>query len=623
MISKGPPEPNLGVLVLDDDIPSYQHSRVITDNYWDDSNTTIHEYSTHSKRIWQVATKIVHFVAYVSLGITMLFALFAFPKQLTEPILQQTPELSLRDALFVDSQGLTVSVFTGNQVIRQHLFQLRAQMNGTVVFPNAEGYDGAATAWVRHAALEPLLLEDTDAIGVVVIEAQNEHDVQLALPVLSFLHRNYQFPFRIRSGGHHKMGYSSFADGRASGKDGAILSLSAMNRIAIPPYLYDRHEDDGTTSSIITIEPAVLVRNVLQQLTKPLGYGGVIGFCGSVAEAGFILGGGFGLQSRLYGLGLDSVESFRVVLADGRLIVASPTEHADLFWALRGAGSGSFGVVTAMEYRVHPVCDTAYFLQLRMSNPEDTAHFLHQIGKMDSELPGNVLVMHDEMDIINLSWSGRSESDIQNGDVFLHDLVQSLMGSSQRPLDIQQMAYSWSDTFGANATTTNNNWNWGDSVWAAACWTGFLLPENNTAEVWSHIMRQMNAGLQDSQPYLLPDIEFWGGAISQVPSNSTAFPYRSAVYNVGILLIIPVNETNAAAVFEEETKKIDLWWYKIDQYLSGSYVNYPMASLLNHSDTKHYAKMYWGENLPRLVKIKQRYDPDNFFQFPMSVPLNL
>jgi FAD/FMN-containing dehydrogenase len=141
--------------------------------------------------------------------------------------------------------------------------------------------------------------------------------------------------------------------------------------------------------------------------------------------------------------------------------------------------------------------------------------------------------------------------------------------------------------------------------------------------VWNDILRHMEIGLTASQPYLFPDIELWGGAIHRTHTTATAFPYRSAIYNVGVLLMIPVNETNATGVFEQESMKVNQWWYKIDQYLTGSYVNYPTISLLDHEDQNNYAKVFWGENLPRLVKIKQRYDPGNVFRFPMSVPLQL
>ena len=603
--------------------PSYQRSSVAPETHVDASSAAIHEYITHKSKRWSLWQRWANIVILVCIACFATVFVYITLKCI-DPSWQLTEESSRTDELLVmDSVGLTLPlVQSRNQVIRRHLWKLSDQINGTLFFPNTVGYRNAATAWVQQNSLEPLWYShEDDTIGIVVIQVLNEADVQLVLPVLSYLYTFYQFPFRVRSGGHHKIGYSSFSDVRTAVTDGAILSLSAMNQISAPPELYDL-SNERTNSSIIIIEPAVTVRNVLQQITKPLGYGGVIGFCSSVAEAGFVLGGGYGLQSRMYGLGLDNVLSFRVVLADGRRINSSATEHVDLFWALRGAGSGSFGVVTAMEYQVHPVSDTIHYLQLRLTNHGDIAHFLHHLGMMNSQLPDNVLVMHDEPDVINLSWSGRDATDIFHGDVFLYDLVRSLIGPSPASFYIQQESISWSDTFGPN-TTTDSNKNWGDSVFAAACWTGFLLPENNTAEIWSDLMGHMAAGILDSEPYLLPDIELWGGAIRRVHETATAFPYRSAVYNVGVLLIIPVNETNAHVVFEQEKRKVNRWWYKIGQYLTGSYVNYPMASLLDNEDSNHYAKMFWGENLQRLVQIKQKYDPGNVFHFPMSVPLNL
>jgi FAD/FMN-containing dehydrogenase len=506
--------------------------------------------------------------------------------------------------------------------ILKALNDLQVKLDGEIYFPDDSYFNQAAKVWC--VGVQP---------PMAVIEVAHEYDVQLAVPVLANLSKFFDFPFRIRSGGHHKAGYSTV-------EKGAILSLVRLNHVQP---LHSHNTNTG--SAVATIGPAVTTAIFLERVMIPHGYGGVVGFCSSVAEGGFALGGGLGLQSRMYGLGADNIESMRIVLADGTVQhISEKTTTADLFWALRGAGGGNFGVVTEMNYRVHLASDNIYLTVLAL-RPSIAASIIYKLGVLESEsqIPGNLIVMVDNFAVdepgligIALFWSGRDDAEVVAGEPYVRDLVKSLLdgsgdsSSSALPGNVTSATVSWtgqkwSPSSDSNATanskisnTNSKTGAWGSHVWAAQTWTGFLYPENNTADNWQEIMQQIAAGVDDGS-YLWPDVELWGGAIHHKNWHETAFPHREAVWNVGVLLMIPDDLPHAEEVYREQAAKVNAWWPKVSKYLTGSYVNYPMITLREDE----YPRVFWGDNLPRLVKIKQRYDPDNVFNFPMSVPTRL
>jgi FAD/FMN-containing dehydrogenase len=461
-----------------------------------------------------------------------------------------------------------------------------------------------------------------------VIEAKSERDVQLALPVLVSLKRLYNFEFRVRSGGHHKAGYSTI------GQHGAVLSLTAMTRLdVLPPSIQEGNNNasnSSSSSSIARMQPGVRVEQFLGHLLGDLGYSGVMGACNSVAEGGFVLGGGFGFQSRLYGLGADSVASMRMVLSNGQVIEV--TQGDDLFWALRGAGSGNFGVVTQMDYRVYPTDDRFQAIMLSVGFP-DLALAMYQIGLLEPEIPRTMMMFFDMIDpiskqpVFTFGVFGQDQATSHAAMAFVETRVLALLPESSW-ISKQPMAGKWTDQVsGWNASkvrTANNpedsssaSFDWGSRVWAAQAWCGFLLPENNTRAVWNEIVQYLERGLNESS-YLQPDIELWGGAISDVASNATAFVHRSAVYNVGVLLTVPPDLDNAEQVFQEQSARVNAWWPDVAKHLTGVYVNYPMASL----SSEEYPRAYWGKNLERLIQIKQQYDVENYFAYEQSIPMS-
>jgi FAD/FMN-containing dehydrogenase len=137
-------------------------------------------------------------------------------------------------------------------------------------------------------------------------------------------------------GGAHSVAGFSTVDG------GVVIDTSPMQGMRVDPTGRRAVAQPGLTWSAFDHE------------TQAFGLAITGGLVSTTGIAGFTLGGGFGWLLRKYGLTCDSLLSADVVTADGKLLTASEHEHPDLYWALRGGG-GNFGVVTSLEYRLHPV----------------------------------------------------------------------------------------------------------------------------------------------------------------------------------------------------------------------------------------------------------------------------
>jgi FAD/FMN-containing dehydrogenase len=360
---------------------------------------------------------------------------------------------------------------------------------------------------------------------------------------------------------------------------------------------------------------------------------------------GFVLGGGYGYQSRMYGLGIDNVLRIKVVLTNGD--VKEVEEGDDLFWALRGAGGGNLGVVTEVEYRVYPSKDMKLAATVKLPFVQ-VPMFLQKLGEKEPDLAGEFIAMvhgyeHSPSDYttttitnttttmfqdkvengtatVTLYWMGDSDPDQPIGMQYIKKNVIPLFhddDDDNNKVDASYYYFSWSAISRQKVQT--ETWK---TVWAAQSWNGFLFPENNTQEVWEDIRENLSVMFRYST-FLSPKIELWGGAISNVPGNATAFPYRQAVYNVGVQLLVPNGtddddhaQEQHQQVFEQQSALVGAIWPSIAKYLTGVYVNYPMPSL----SRTEYPNAYWGDNLDRLVDLSQQHDPFQVFHFDQSIP---
>ena len=156
--------------------------------------------------------------------------------------------------------------------------------------------------------------------------------------------RQHDLDIGVKCGGHSVLGLSV-------PDDGLMIDLTPMGKVRIDSEQRRAYVGGGA-----------LLR-YLDQASLEHGLATTAGNVSHTGVGGLTLGGGMGWLARQFGLACDNVERFEVVTADGDVVQATSSEHADLFWGLRGGG-GNFGVVTEFEFRLHPVVDQALMVDL-------------------------------------------------------------------------------------------------------------------------------------------------------------------------------------------------------------------------------------------------------------------
>jgi FAD/FMN-containing dehydrogenase len=175
-----------------------------------------------------------------------------------------------------------------------------------------------------------------DRFPELIVQARTEEDVVRALRTA----RERDMKVGVRSGGHSWSG-SHLRDG------GMLLDLSRLAEVSL-----------DAAARTAAVQPGVRGSDLMGTLrAHDLFF--PVGHCRGVAVGGYLLQGGFGWLSRIFGPACANVTAIDVVTAEGELLHADEDTNADLFWAARGAGPGFFAVVTRFHLRLHPWPATA------------------------------------------------------------------------------------------------------------------------------------------------------------------------------------------------------------------------------------------------------------------------
>lgn len=472
-------------------------------------------------------------------------------------------------------QPTDISVMDAPKVRGERMTAFRKSFSGTIIDPSDPGYDQARKVWNGMIDRRPWLIaqcaDEKDVIAAVRFAGENGLLVS------------------VRGGGHQVAGY-------AVCDDGLVIDLSRMRGIAVNVHQRTVRAEAGARWAD------------LDRATQPYGLATPGGEVSETGIAGLTLGGGVGYLRRKHGLSCDNLLSVEMVTADGRLIAASETENADLFWALRGGG-GNFGVVTMFEYRLHPVGPDVVTLnpfypitearqalrswrEFAAAAPDEatTAFAIWAIPEhpeLPQSLHGRDVCLFDGM------YAGPLEV---GEEVFrpLRELNGVLLDAGGRaPYVEAQQAF---DEFFPE----------GDLYY----WKSLFLDELGDAAIETLVSWMENR----PNPRILMVIRHLSGAIDRLDGDATAYANRGAQFMLSIdgAWSDPAeNERNIAWVRE--------FWHAMRPFSTGGvYLNFPG---FGEGDADLW-KASHGGNYERLAKVKERYDPSNLFRMNQNIRPN-
>jgi FAD binding domain/Berberine and berberine like len=431
--------------------------------------------------------------------------------------------------------------------------KLASKITGHVITPESPDYESARLIFNRAFDQHPAL----------IVRCASASDVARSLE----FSQSQNLPLAVRGGGHNRAGFS-VCDG------GVVIDLAGMNRVEV-----------DANKRVARTQAGALVRD-LDQVTQRFGLATTSGGCPTVGIAGLTLGGGQGQLMSKYGAACDNLISAQLVTVDGRQLEASQNSNPDLFWAIRGGG-GNFGVMTALEYGLHPVTDV--LAGTLMYPAGRTAEMLEAFEKL--------VAAPDELNVLcGVLPSGQGArfqlqffycGDPRQGNEFL----KPLRALKPQEDNVRVKPYLEAQAAGFLRAPV------------AHFQTNLFLPEVSAPAI-AAIASATEHAPPTNRVFIVPLY----GAISRVGITDTAFVLRRPGYEVDITGLWSSPAEKESAVQWVKSLRDNL-----QPFAQGVYAN----QLGETSDA--LVKASYGTNYARLAEIKKKYDPGNVLRLNQNI----
>ncbi len=461
---------------------------------------------------------------------------------------------------------------TSSASVRVALDSLQANIQGTVLVQGDAHYDDARRAWNLAVDQHP----------AVIVVATSATDIVKAVRFA----REENLGIAIQSTGH---GVVRPANG------GLLIITSRMTNVHVDP--------DAQTA---WVEAGVKWGAVLDK-AQAVGLAPLLGSSPDVGVVGYTLGGGMGWLARKHGMAADSVLVFELVTADGRLVRASASENSDLYWALRGGGGGSFGIVTGMEIQLYPV-ETVYGGNLIYPASMAKAVMMRYrdwIANAPDELTSAIVLMNfPPIPEVPEFLRGKSAVMIRGCYAGPVEEGEALI---QPWLDWQApLANMWRAMPFAEVATISNDPEDPMPTMATGAWMRVL------SDAAIDTLIEYGVSVDGSSPLVVTEIRHTGGAIARGDKNAGAFGNRDASLVLNLIGATPTPEARERMERHTQAMKDALR----PAMTGGVYLNF----LDGAEAADRTQDAYLPDSYRRLMAIKASYDPENLFRFGFNIP---
>ncbi|PKA52266.1 Cannabidiolic acid synthase [Apostasia shenzhenica] len=454
---------------------------------------------------------------------------------------------------------------------------------------------------------------------LLIVNATSESHVQSAV----LCSRDLNLQLRIRSGGHD---YEGLSYSSSSFVPFVLLDLQYLRSIDIDIGSLTAWVQTGATLGELYFAIAAASKTVAFSA----------GYCPTVGVGGHFGGGGTGPLMRSHGIAADNVIDARIVNADGEILESKESMGEDLFWALRGGGAASFGVVISYKIRLVEVPATVTFFSKIKTLSEGATKSMAQWQKIAHKVDRRLLIVAN-LEVVDADKPNKTVQ-VTFLSLFLGEISELLplindnfpeLGLTVK--DCKEMSWVESIAFfppglGHVTLTTYllNRIPLPPNISFKAKSDILTMPIGEDG--WEEICRFILAG--DEQPLIL--IEPLGGRMDEIPETATPFPYRKgSLYTIQYM-------TRWTELDEKENarKHID-WMRMLYDFVTPFVSRNPRAAYLNvrdldlgrneegrisYEDAEVWGKSYFRGNFERLAMVKSRVDKSNFFKYEQSIP---